>query len=429
MSYESILAFIRISLFVFLGLIGFCLLIYIPRLVAWFAPLKKQKHLINEKKNRIAVLVPARNESSVIEGLLTCLEKQTYDKNCFDVHLIVKEPDDKTIEIAKKYGSLVHVVSTQKCKSDALNNCIQEIFKDYGKRYYDAYFIMDADCWMKEDCLEELNNAFASGRQVIQCKKIVKNYYMGDGKVPLQASCNGIIWTLIDEMGNRFKSDHNITGMTIGTGICFRSDVINKLGGWPYNKTLTEDIEFMFDATLRGFTTYYCSYAHIFMEEANTLDMTNKRRVRWMTGVCDSKKLYNRRMADECITVKEKINRYYCKALWPVYWYIGFASVFMVMSFVLGVVLTFMGSNLAINAFINFLIGFGVIYLSFFFMTLCAMIIDHKYIKLSFINKVKLLFCHPIFYMGYIKIVFKALFFKNDNGWEVIERVEETGKK
>ncbi len=430
MSYELLLKILEYSLFIFLGIIGLCLILYLPRLIGWFAPYKKQEHLHNDKNFKLAILVPARNESSVIRGLLDDLKNQTYGKENFDVHIIVKDPHDKTLEIAKEYGSITHVVADQKCKSDALNNCFQEIFRTYGKNYYDAYLIMDADCWMKDNCLEEINNAFASGRQVVQCKKLVKNYYMPGKEIPLEAACNGIIWTLIDEMGNRFKSDHNITNMTIGTGICFRKDVINKIGGWPYNKTLTEDIEFMYDACLRNFTCYYASYAEIYMEEADTLEMTNKRRQRWMTGVCDSKKYYNTRLADECLTFKEKVNRYYCKALWIVYWMIGLSAVYMFVNFILGTYFLIVLSNLAYFAYFNSLIGFAVIYFSFFFMTLNAMIIDRKNIKLSFKNKIILLLTHPFFYMGYIKIVFRALFVKNSAAWDQIARVEDTsGKK
>lgn len=165
------------------------------------------------------------------------------------------------------------------------------------------------------------------------------------------------------------------------------------------------------------------------MEEADTLDMTNKRRTRWMTGVCDSKKIYNTRLSDECITLKEKINRYYCKALWIIYWMIGLAVVFFLINSLLSIFFLCIMSELIVYSLFNALIAFSVVYFSFFFMTLTAMIIDHKYIKLPFYNKVILLLIHPFFYMGYIKIVFKALFFKNNDGWERIERVEEGSKK
>ncbi len=429
MNYDLTKLTLIYSLFGFLILIGVCLILYLPRLIAWFAPLKKQKHFINDKKNRFAILVPARNESKVIEGLLDDLKNQTYDHDFYDVHVIVKDKNDKTIEIAKKYrNTIVHIVESQKCKGDALNNAIHDIFKVYGRKYYDAYLVMDADCWMDKNCLKELNNAFKSGRQVIQCKKLVKNYYMENKKISLQAACNGIIWTLIDEMGNRFKSDHNITAMTIGTGICFRNDVINKIDGWPYNQTLTEDIEFMFDACLRDFTTYYCSYAKIYMEEAPTLEDTNKRRNRWMNGVCSSKRIYNRRLSDECITLKEKINRYYCKALWIVYWLIGLSVVYFILNALISVYLLIILSDLVWFSLLNCLVSFGIIFLSFFLMTLCAMIIDNKNIKLKWYNKLLLLFTHPFFYMGYIKIVFKALFLRKNKGWEVIQRIEDVKK-
>ena len=80
--------------------------------------------------------------------------------------MIVKDPNDKTLAIAKGHNAITHIVEDQKRKSDALNSCIQDIFKKNSKDYYDAYLIMDADCWMDKKCLEEINNGFASGRHV-----------------------------------------------------------------------------------------------------------------------------------------------------------------------------------------------------------------------------------------------------------------------
>ncbi|HEY8389951.1 MAG TPA: hypothetical protein VIL26_03265, partial [Clostridia bacterium] len=91
-----------VSLYLFLAICAILLIFYIPRLKGWFASFKKQKRLFNEKKNNIAVIIPARNESKVIGDLLDCLNRQTYPKEHFGVHVIVKESNDPTIEIAKK---------------------------------------------------------------------------------------------------------------------------------------------------------------------------------------------------------------------------------------------------------------------------------------------------------------------------------------
>ena len=55
MNYDLTKLTLIYSLFGFLILIGVCLILYLPRLIAWFAPLKKQKHFINDKKNISAI--------------------------------------------------------------------------------------------------------------------------------------------------------------------------------------------------------------------------------------------------------------------------------------------------------------------------------------------------------------------------------------
>ena len=71
-----------------------------------------------------------------------------------------------------------------------------------------------------------------------------------------------------------------------------RADLVRKNGGWPYQSTLTEDVELMMDTVLSGYRTFYYQHAIVYMEEATELRVTNKRRLRWMTGVVDSDRLY-----------------------------------------------------------------------------------------------------------------------------------------
>mgnify|MGYP000904630661 CR=1 FL=1 len=413
-----------ISLYVFLAICSLLIIFYIPRLKGWFASFKKQKRLINDKKNNIAVIIPARNESKVIGDLLDCLTRQTYPKEHFGVHVIVKESNDPTIEIAKQTKASVHIASNQTCKGDALDFCLKEILNTNPEQY-DAYVIVDADCMLDSKFLEEMNNAMTSGKQVIQAKKIVKNYHIKDKKAnSISASCNGLIWTIIDDMGNRYKSDKNITGMTIGTGLMLRSDVVKMLGGWPYRQTLTEDIEFMFDCMVKKISTFYYSYAIMYMEEATSLKVTNKRRRRWLTGVVDSKRIYAKQVKNSATTKEDKRNKYYVLALWPVFYYVGACVFFSIMQFGFSIALFILGESLWIKALLYSIIGVGIIYISFLILTLFCLIIERKNMPISLFRRIILLFVHPVFYMGYIPIIARALFFSNNKGWEVIERID-----
>jgi cellulose synthase/poly-beta-1,6-N-acetylglucosamine synthase-like glycosyltransferase len=404
---------------IFIALLSIAL--YIPRLIGWFGSMKPQKRLVNPKKNNIAVIIPARNESKVIGDLLDSLKSQTYDKNFFDVHIIVKDSFDKTIDMASQYGYNIHIAPEQKCKGQALDHCLKDILKTDPNKYA-SYLIIDADCTLDKYYIEEMNNALLSGAQVYNSKKIVKNYSLDKGANSLSSSCNGLIWPLIDNLGNRFKSDHNITIMPIGTGLMLTSDLITKFNGWPYNETLTEDMELMNDCVVNNYKTYYTSYAKIYLEESTSLSVTNKRRKRWLSGLIHSERLYRKRVNEASKnSFSQKINSYYVHALDYVFVMIGslsFGSIFFMLAFLC-----------SIHSFNYSLLNYSLIcllsiYILFLIMTMACMITDRKNIKLSFLGKLKLLFIHPLFYMGYIPIITKILITKKDENWEVIERID-----
>src|SRR5574344_1637319 len=315
---------IKISFIVYLIVLGLTFILYLPRIVCWFGSIRKQVHYTNAKKNKICVLIPARNEQKTIENLFMDLKKQDYDQDSFEVYVIVANKKDPNISLIKKYGYNVHICETQKRKGDALDSAIKTILKT--NNIFDAYLIIDADCGLKENYLTEMNDALASNRQIILSKKVVKNYTMKDkNALSIQGACNGIIWTLIDEMGNRFKSDHYFTGMTIGTGLMIRKDVVQEWGGWNYKSTLTEDIELEEDMAVKGYTFFYASYALMYMEEAPSLKVTNKRRTRWMSGVVDSTRLYEDKLKKSVKGkgIKAHLNKYYVQGCNYAYYFIG----------------------------------------------------------------------------------------------------------
>lgn len=402
---------------------------YAPRLRGWFCGRKQQKKLFNPKQNKIAVVIPARNESSVIGLLFESLKKQTYAKENFESFVIIKDENDKTKQIAQNFGANVFVVPEKVNKSYDVDKLLKNLLSTRPNEF-DAFLIMDADCVMDEHCLEEFNNALSTGAQVIQAKKLLKNYLVGGKKSSsIWSKCNGLIWTMIDEIGNKQKSFEKATNMTIGTGVLMRADVVKELGGFPYGKTLTEDIEFMYDCAFRHFKTFYYSHAKIYMEEATSHDMTNKRRKRWMTGVVDSTRLYKAKLKTLPKTKENLKNIYYTTCITKVYAFIGMWWIFACSCFVLSFVLGVLSHPDWLFALLYGVVGFGVIYFSFFALTVACLAADWKNIKLSFWGKMGLLLFHPIFYMEYIPMVGRALFGKQSKVWEVIERVEAINKQ
>ncbi len=409
----------------YISLLAFFLVMCYPRLRCWSYAFKKQERLVNEKQNKLAILIPARNESTSIGTLFDCLEKQTYSKENFDVHVIVADKDDPTIEMAKSRGFSSHINVNQACKSDALDFCLQKILAENPDKY-DAYIIIDADSAIDDDFIEQMNNALASGADIISSKKKVKNYFYGTKKeCPMSACCNAIIWTLLDNLGNRYKSAKGYPCFTVGTGLMLKANVIKEKNGWPYKATMTEDVELMHEAVLDHRKFFYYEHAVLYMEEAQKLSVTNMRRRRWLTGVADADRMYRKKVKKSC-SFEE---RYYTSALNHIYRYVGASVIYSLIMAVLTVILAVMSNTLWITALILALSGIGVIYLSFFILTVLALLSDRENIKLSLYRKIILTFVHPLFYMQYITIIGKALLHPTGKRtWEAIERVDFSEK-
>lgn len=401
-----------------------CIFLYLPRLSCWLYARKKQPRLKNEKKNRLALIIPARNESTSIGALLDSIQTQTYPRELFDAHVIVADPADATIAMAQAAGAKTHVVADQTCKGDALDACMKTILAEDPYRY-DAFIIVDADCILDEGFCEEMNNAMASDAHIICSKKRVKNYFFGTRREqPLSACCNATMWPLLDNLGNAGKSARGITCFTVGTGLLLRADIVRENNGWPYRATITEDVELQHDIVLKGWKTFYYQHAVLYMEEATSLHMTNLRRRRWLTGVIDGKRLYAPRIAADPVASKHRRDIYYTRSLWLGFTVFGIATLFCLGNAIAAIPLFLLRSPLWVGAVRNALIGFGAIYGMFFAMTLAALIADWENTRISFPRKLLLLFLNPFFYMEYIPIIGTALFTRYGRKWDAIERVD-----
>lgn len=400
------------------------LILYFPRLIGWFGWIFPQKKLSCEKKHRFALIVPARDEGRAVLPLFQSIKEQSYGRECtkeagerlFDTYVIVKNPHDEVIEYAKEIDAKVYVDEEQKSKGDCLDYCIRHILM--SGRKYDGYMIVDADCRLDADFMKNMNDALESGAQVITARKLVGNYKINEcsHNVRSMTACNhitcqnGLIWSIIDELGNRFKSAMGFTTMPITTGILIRGDLVEEWGGWNYRQTLTEDMELLRDCACKGIRTFHYSYAKLYLEEAPSHADTNKRRTRWMTGMVEADRIYCRELFKRH-GMWAFADNYYILSLWIVYAYIGTlsAAVFF---------------NIITLNFWQAVAAFLLIYIAFFALSVMAVLADWKNIGLSLAGKLGLMLMHPFFYMEYIFIVARAVLGLKPKSWEKIGRVQ-----
>ena len=114
--------------FIFICVISFIL--YLPRIRYYIAGLKRPKHFENPKKNKLAVIVPAKNEKG-LRVLLDSLASQTYDKDFFDTYVVVGDAGDPNIKLCATYkNTYSKVIENQTCKGEALDGILRDLLNE-----------------------------------------------------------------------------------------------------------------------------------------------------------------------------------------------------------------------------------------------------------------------------------------------------------
>ncbi|MFA5422179.1 MAG: glycosyltransferase family 2 protein [Bacilli bacterium] len=419
------------TLRIYLLLCLLLLILYIPRIWYYLAAFKKQPHLKTGKLNYLAVLVPAKNESRSIQALFDTLNQQTYDRRHFDVHVIVEDDLDPTIAMAEEsVGAIVHIVPDQTRKGEALDGALKKILETTPEKY-DAFIIVDADNLVHREFLAEMNNALATGRQIIVGKKRIKNWESANRKSrSLFSNCTALVYTMVDDLGNAHRTLHDIPVSMCGTGMLVRADVIKDLGGWPY-RTLTEDYEMMMDCLLHGYTSMYYKYAIVYTEEAVEHHVSFKRRMRWLSGYTQCNRKYRKAIVQKTFgegEIRWK-NFDFLYSLLPVYIFAG-------ASLVTGIV-----CGLAAAAYAIFfgplwwpllrvsLIAFGLVYGVLVLFTILTLIVDRKSIKMTFGEILTVIFFNPLILGEFIWIFIRIFIGTNNLEWDNVERIAYTPKK
>ena len=265
----------------------YCL--YLAVIAVWgLFPSRKLKKTDGEKKIRFAVLVPARNEESVIAGAVKSLLAQEYPRELFDVYMLPNNCSDKTEEKAREAGALIlRPEGTIRSKGDVLRIALETLRKE---KRYDAFAVFDADNRASPSFLSEIAKPLAAGYEVAQGFRESSN----PTATFTSASCSAYYW-----MDNYFYSQArwNLGGSALinGTGFAFTEKVMETSGGWD-TVTLVEDIEFSGRCAVNGFPVAWAPAAVTYDEQPERFVTAWKQRMRWTVGMYQCIRALNARL-------------------------------------------------------------------------------------------------------------------------------------
>ena len=250
-------------------------LLYIPS--ALF--IKEKPHKPN-KKHRFAVLISARNEEAVVGELIKSIHSQSYGRENIRIFVIADNCTDETAGIARKAGAYVYKrYNLEKVgKGYALEELLRHISEDYPKKYFDGFFVFDADNVLEENYIEEMNKTFCDGYNIITSYRNSKNY--GGNWI----SAGYSLWFLRESRYlNHARFLFGNSCAVSGTGFFFSREIFEKCGGWPFH-LLTEDIEFSVHNITRGEKIGFCKNAVLYDEQPTLFRQSWNQRLRWAKG-------------------------------------------------------------------------------------------------------------------------------------------------
>ena len=250
-----------------------------------FAFLKPVSYKENSnKKHKFSIIIAARNEENVIGNLIDSLKKQNYDKDNYDINVIVNNSTDDTYSVSKKHGA-----NTIKCevKVSSKGEVLRYIFKKFKNKNTDAYIVFDADNVVHPEFLNEMNKSLNNGYKVAQGFRDCKNYQDNwiSGSYAIFYYIQNFFFNLARK---KMKSSASING----TGFMVEKEFIDRLDFNPV--TLTEDVELTTICAIKNEKVDFVSKAITYDEQPTSFKVTLKQRLRWSKGNLQCWKHYHR---------------------------------------------------------------------------------------------------------------------------------------
>lgn len=231
-----------------------------------------------KKQHKLAIVVAARNEETVIGNLLESIRKQDYPAELLTTFVVADNCTDNTAQVAREHGAICYerFDNEHRTKGFALQFLFDRIRRDFGIESYEAYIIFDADNLLKYDFISRMNEAFDAGEKIVTSYRNTKNF----DENWISASY-ALHWLRTVRLEHRARSLFGLATRIQGTGFLFSNELVKD--GWKYT-SLTEDRAFSADAVVSGYCISYCNAAEFYDEQPVSMKIAMRQRIRWAKG-------------------------------------------------------------------------------------------------------------------------------------------------
>jgi cellulose synthase/poly-beta-1,6-N-acetylglucosamine synthase-like glycosyltransferase len=230
--------------------------------------------LSKQHGQRVAVLVPAHNESCGLLATITDVKLQLGQR---DRLLVVADNcSDDTAAVAAAAGAEVieRRDSDRRGKGYALAWGIEHLSLDPP----DVVIVIDADCRVADNALEHLASSCASTKRPVQALYLMNT----PDDAPINTKVAQFAWYLKNYIRPRGLCNLSLPCQLMGSGMAYPWNVIRAAD--VATGSIVEDLKLGLDLTLAGHPPVFCPFPCVVSEFPHTLKALQSQRRRWEQG-------------------------------------------------------------------------------------------------------------------------------------------------
>jgi cellulose synthase/poly-beta-1,6-N-acetylglucosamine synthase-like glycosyltransferase len=225
---------------------------------------------------RFDVIVPAHNESSIIERTVASLRELDWPTELRRILVVADNCNDDTAALARAAGACVleRFDPERRGKGYALDYAFK-ISRAAG--FASAVVIIDADAKVSTNLLEAFAARIEAGEQAVQAHYGVLNPW-ASWRTRLLTIAKASFHIVRSRAREHLKFSCGVRG----NGWCVTHELLARV---PYRAfSLTEDLEYGIELGLAGVRVAYADEAHSDADMASTEHVARKQRQRWEAG-------------------------------------------------------------------------------------------------------------------------------------------------
>ena len=250
------------------------------------APALESGMLVNGLMPTVTLLVSAKNEEAVIEGLVRNLCNLDYPNDRYELWIVDDASSDRTPEILTKLRSEFPQLNVFRRAAGASGGKSGALNQVFAKTKGEFLVVFDADARIQPDFLQKTLPIFLTGDRVgaVQLRKAIAQYELSGSPEKDNFWVKGQhAEMLLDAFMQQQRIAIGGLGELRGNGQFVRRSALIECGGWN-EETITDDLDLTFRLHLNQWNIQCLTIPPVYEEGVTTAKSLWHQRNRWGEG-------------------------------------------------------------------------------------------------------------------------------------------------